>query len=54
MIDHRAMVTAEKYAIAAGHELATQAGMEILKNGGNAVDAGVAAGISLVCFIAIW
>ena len=47
MIEHRAMVTAEKYAIAAGHELATQAGMEILKNGGNAVDAGVAAGISL-------
>ncbi len=47
MIEHRAMVSAEKYAIAAGHELATQAGMEILKNGGNAVDAGVAAGISL-------
>lgn len=47
MIEHRAMVTAEKHAIAAGHELATQAGMEILQNGGNAVDAGVAAGISL-------
>lgn len=47
MIEHRAMVTAEKYAIAAGHELATQTGMEILQNGGNAVDAGVAAGIAL-------
>lgn len=47
MIEHRAMVTAEKHAIAAGHELATQAGMEILQNGGNAVDAGVAAGIAL-------
>lgn len=47
MIEHRALVTAEKHAIAAGHELATQAGMEILQNGGNAVDAGVAAGIAL-------
>ena len=47
MIEHRAMVTADKHAIAAGHDLATQAGMEILQNGGNAVDAGVAAGIAL-------
>lgn len=47
MIEHRAAIDAEKYAIAAGHELATKAGMEILQNGGNAVDAGVAAGIAL-------
>lgn len=47
MIEHRAVIDAEKFAIAAGHDLATQAGMEILENGGNAVDAGVAAGIAL-------
>ena len=34
-------------AISSGHYLATQAGMEILANGGNAVDAGVAAGLAL-------
>ena len=33
--------------IAAGHHMAAQAGFEILEAGGNAVDAGVAAGISL-------
>ena len=47
MIEHRDAIDAEKFAIAAGHDLATQAGMEILENGGNAVDAGVAAGIAL-------
>lgn len=47
MIEHRAAIDAEKFAIAAGHELAAKAGMEILQNGGNAVDAGVAAGIAL-------
>ena len=47
MIEHRAMIEAEKYAISAGHELATQAGLDVLDNGGNAVDAGVAAGIAL-------
>ncbi|MBO6520234.1 MAG: gamma-glutamyltransferase [Rhodospirillales bacterium] len=47
MTEARAMITAEKYAISAGHELATRAGLEILENGGNAVDAGVAAGMAL-------
>ncbi len=47
MIEHRALVEAEKYAISAGHDLATQAGLEVLDDGGNAVDAGVAAGIAL-------
>lgn len=47
MIEHRAPVLAQTHAIAAGHELATAAGMDILENGGNAIDAGVAAGISL-------
>jgi len=43
----RPLVTAEEFAISSGHELATQAGFEILEAGGNAVDAGVAAGIAL-------
>lgn len=47
MIETRDVIRAECYAISAGHELATRAGMEILENGGNAVDAGVAAGMAL-------
>lgn len=47
MIEHRAPVTANHHAIAAGHDLATQAGLEVLENGGNAIDAGVAAGLAL-------
>ncbi|WP_427184690.1 gamma-glutamyltransferase family protein [Bordetella bronchialis] len=35
------------HMISAGHYLATQAGMDVLRAGGNAVDAGVAAGIAL-------
>lgn len=47
MIETRDVIRAERYAVSAGHELATRAGMEILENGGNAVDAGVAAGMAL-------
>lgn len=47
MIEHRSPIHAKTHAISAGHDLATQAGMEILESGGNAVDAGVAAGIAL-------
>ena len=36
-----------RYMVSAGHYLATQAGFNILEAGGNAVDAGVAAGIAL-------
>jgi gamma-glutamyltranspeptidase/glutathione hydrolase len=41
------MITGRRYMISAGHYLATQAGHAVLEAGGNAVDAGVAAGIAL-------
>ena len=41
------MVTARRHMVVAGHYLATEAGMKILEAGGNAIDAGVAAGIAL-------
>lgn len=47
MTSRRPAVMASRYAIASGHELASQAGLEILQAGGNAVDAGVAAGLAL-------
>lgn len=40
-------VAGTRYMISAGHYLATQAGFDILEAGGNAIDAGVAAGIAL-------
>jgi gamma-glutamyltranspeptidase/glutathione hydrolase len=47
MSPNRSVVTASRYAISSGHQLATEAGHAILDAGGNAVDAGVAAGIAL-------
>src|SRR5688572_15754060 len=41
------MVTGARHMISAGHYLATEAGHAVLEAGGNAVDAGVAAGIAL-------
>ncbi|MGE0800291.1 MAG: gamma-glutamyltransferase family protein [Lautropia sp.] len=41
------MVCATKHNVVAGHYLASQAAFAILENGGNAVDAGVAAGLVL-------
>ena len=40
-------IHATHHMVASGHHLATQAGYEVLEAGGNAVDAGVAAGIAL-------
>jgi len=41
------MVAGARHMIVAGHYLAAQAGHDVLEAGGNAVDAGVAAGITL-------
>ena len=44
---HRPEILAREYAISSGHYLATEAGASILAAGGNAVDAGIAAGLAL-------
>jgi len=44
---HRPTVYGTRHAISAGHYLAAAAGFSILEAGGNAIDAGVAAGIAL-------
>src|SRR6059058_3167812 len=44
---HRPTIAVTKHAIAAGHYLAATAGFDILQAGGNAIDAGCAAGIAL-------
>ncbi len=44
---HRPTVYGTRHAISAGHYLAASAGFSILEGGGNAIDAGVAAGIAL-------
>jgi gamma-glutamyltranspeptidase / glutathione hydrolase len=44
---HRPTIAVTRHAIAAGHYLAATAGFAILEAGGNAVDAGCAAGIAL-------
>src|ERR1700686_4874921 len=43
----RPPIPVPRHAIAAGHYLASTAGFDILQAGGNAIDAGVAAGIAL-------
>src|SRR5437016_12783217 len=42
-----AQVIGTRWAVAAGHYLAAEAGARVLAAGGNAIDAGVAAGITL-------
>src|SRR5437763_10197857 len=44
---HRPTIAVTRHAISAGHYLAATAGFDILQAGGNAVDAGGAAGIAL-------
>jgi len=44
---HRPVVRGTTGMVVSGHHLATQAGVRILEKGGNAIDAGVAAGICL-------
>ena len=44
---HRPTVMGGTHAVSTGHYLATTAGYRILEQGGNAVDAGVAAGITI-------
>jgi gamma-glutamyltranspeptidase / glutathione hydrolase len=47
MTSPRPGVFAQEYGISSGHHLASEAGAAILEAGGNAVDAGVAAGLAL-------
>ena len=43
---HRPTVRGRRYVVAAGHALACVAAQRMLETGGNAIDAGVAAGIA--------
>jgi gamma-glutamyltranspeptidase / glutathione hydrolase len=43
----RPPIQARHYAVASGHYLATEAAMRIFRQGGNAIDAGIAAGICI-------
>jgi gamma-glutamyltranspeptidase / glutathione hydrolase len=44
---HRPVISARRHVVSAGHYLAAHAGFAVLEGGGNAIDAGVAAGIAL-------
>jgi gamma-glutamyltranspeptidase/glutathione hydrolase len=44
---YRPLVSGTTHVVSAGHYMAAQAGFAVLEGGGNAVDAGVAAGIAL-------
>lgn len=46
-MSHRPTICGTRHAVSAGHYLAAAAGFTILESGGNAIDAGVAAGIAL-------
>src|SRR3954471_11736004 len=47
MATYRPSITGNRHMISAGHYSAAHAGFQILEAGGNAIDAGVAAGIAL-------
>src|ERR1700735_3188554 len=44
---HRPLIMGRNGAVGANHPLATQAGLDTLRAGGNAIDAAVAIGLSL-------
>lgn len=44
---HRPVIMGTRHAIATGHYFASQAGFDILNSGGNAIDAGVTAGLAI-------
>ncbi|MFZ9635914.1 MAG: gamma-glutamyltransferase family protein, partial [Alphaproteobacteria bacterium] len=44
---HRPTIAGTRHMVSAGHYLASHAAFAILEAGGNAIDAGVAAGIAL-------
>ena len=50
---YRPAITGTRHTIVSGHYLATSAGFQILESGGNAVDAGCAAGIVLGVFVTL-
>ncbi|MCG8542623.1 MAG: gamma-glutamyltransferase, partial [Alphaproteobacteria bacterium] len=47
MSSYRPVIMGTRHAVAAGHYLAAEAGFDVLNAGGNAVDAGVAAGLAI-------
>src|SRR5438309_10966552 len=47
MSAYRPVITGTRHMVAAGHHAAAHAGFTILEAGGNAIDAGVAAGIAV-------
>ena len=47
MLPQQPLITGRRLMVVAGHYLASEAGLKILEAGGNAIDAGVAAGIAL-------
>ena len=48
-MSHRPTVYGTRHAVSAGHYLAAAAGFSILEAGGNAIDAGCAAGSQRPC-----
>ena len=51
---YRPLVTGASHIVSSGHYLATAAGFRILEQGGNATDAGVAAGIAINVTLPQW
>ena len=51
---YRPLITGAQHMVSSGHYLATAAGFRILEQGGNATDAGVAAGIAINATLPQW